>query len=57
MVAKNYVAAMDPFLQLMQKDRSHADAAGRRGLLKVFELLGDNPKVSEYRRRIATLLL
>ena len=55
-VAKNYVAAMDLLLQLMQKDRSYADDAGRRGLLKVFELLGDDPRVGEYRRRMATLL-
>jgi putative thioredoxin len=55
-VAKNYVAAMDLLLQLMQKDRSYADDAGRLGLLKVFELLGDDPRVGEYRRRMATLL-
>lgn len=55
-VAKNYVAAMDLLLQLMQKDRGYADDAGRRGLLKVFELLGDDPRVGEYRRRMATLL-
>ena len=47
---------MELLLQLMQQDRSFGDDAGRRGLLKVFELLGDDPRVSQYRRRMASLL-
>ena len=47
---------MDLLLQLMQKDRSYGDDAGRHGLLQVFELLGDDPLVSRYRGRMASLL-
>ena len=30
--------------------------AGREGLLRVFELLGDDPRVNQYRRRMTSLL-
>ena len=53
---EDYETAMDLLLQLMQKDRSFDDDAGRRALLKVFELLGDDPRVALYRRRMASLL-
>jgi putative thioredoxin len=55
-VAKDYETGMDLLLQLMQKNRSFSDDAARRGLLKVFDMLGDDRRVSAYRRRMATLL-
>jgi len=55
-VEKDYEAGMELLLQLMQKDRSFGNDAGREGLLKVFELLGDDPRVSRYRSRMANLL-
>ncbi len=55
-VERDYETAMDLLLRLMQKDRSFGDDAGRQGLLKVFELLGDDPRVGQYRRRMASLL-
>jgi putative thioredoxin len=55
-VDRDYETAMDLLLQLMQADRSFGDDAGRRGLVKVFDLLGDDPRVGEYRRRMASLL-
>jgi putative thioredoxin len=55
-VERNYDAAMELLLQLMQKDRAFGDDAGRLGLLRVFELLGDDPRVGQYRRRMASLL-
>ena len=55
-VERDYEAAMELFLQLMQKDRDYGDDAGRLGLLQVFELLGDDPRVNVYRRRMASLL-
>ena len=55
-IEQDYDTAMELLLQLMQKDRSFGDDAGRRGLLKVFELLGDDPRVSQYRSRMASLL-
>ncbi len=48
--------ALELLLQLMQRDRSYEDDAGRRGLINVFELLGDDPRVSQYRRRMANLM-
>ena len=56
LVEKDYEAGMDLLLQLMQKDRSFGDDAARHGLLKVFEMLGDDPRVSTYRRRMAAVL-
>jgi putative thioredoxin len=53
---QDYDTAMELLLELMRKDRSFGDEAGRRGLLKVFELLGDDPRVHQYRRRMTTLL-
>ena len=55
-VGKDYDNAMELLLELMQKDRSYGDDAGRNTLLKVFELLGDDPRVSRYRSRMANLL-
>ena len=55
-VEQDYDAAMELLLELMQKDRSFGDDAARNGLLKVFELLGNDPRVGQYRRRMASLL-
>ncbi len=55
-VDEDYDMAMDLMLQLMQKDRGYGDDAARIGLLKVFELLGDDPRVGRYRSRMASLL-
>ena len=53
---QDYETAMELLLRLMQENRNFCDGAGRRGLLKVFELLGDDPRVNLYRRRMANLL-
>ena len=53
---RDYDAAAELLLQLMKKDRSFGDDAARNTMLKVFELLGDDPRVSQYRRRMASLL-
>ena len=55
-IAQDYDRAVDLLLQLMRNDREFEDDAGRRELLKVFELLGEDPRVSQYRRRMASLL-
>ena len=55
-VSQDYDTAMELLLELMQKDRSFGDDAGRNTLVKVFDLLGDDPRVSTYRRRMASLL-
>lgn len=55
-VEQDYDPAMALLLELMKKDRSFGDDAGRNTLLKVFELLGEDPRVGQYRRRMASLL-
>jgi len=55
-VDQDYETAVELLLDLMQKDRSYDDGAARRGLVQVFELLGDDPRVSRYRKRMASLL-
>ena len=55
-VEQDYDTAMELLLELMKKDRGFGDDAGRNTLLKVFELLGDDPRVNQYRRRMASLL-
>jgi putative thioredoxin len=53
---RDYDSALELLLELMHGDRSFGDDAGRRALLKVFELLGDDPRVNQYRRRMTSLL-
>lgn len=55
-VERDYDRAMELLLELMKKNRGYGDDAGRLTLLKVFELLGDDPRVSRYRSRMASLL-
>ncbi len=55
-VDQDYDAAMTLLLQLMQKDCGFGEDAGREGLLRVFELLGNDPRVRQYRGRMASLL-
>ena len=50
-------AAMDQYLEIMRRDRDYNQGVGRKGLLDVFQLLGEkDPRVSSYRRKMATLL-
>lgn len=54
---ENYTAALDNFLELMQRDRKFNDDAGRKGLLAVFNLLNNQGDlVSRYRSKMARLL-
>jgi putative thioredoxin len=53
---RDYETAMELLLELMKTNRSFGDDAGRQGLLKIFDLLGDDPRVGQYRRRMASLL-
>ena len=49
--------AMDQLLELLRRDRSFRDDAGRKGLIEVFELLGNSgPLVKRYRRMMASAL-
>lgn len=52
-----YQAAMDQLIAIIQRDREYGDDAGRKGLLQLFELLGNQGDlVSKYRRKLASML-
>ena len=49
--------ALEAFLEIFKRDRGFRDDAGRKGLLAVFELLGDQGElVNSYRRKLFTLM-
>ena len=48
--------AMDNLLKIMQTDRKFGDDAARQALLKLFDMLGDDPAVTRYRARMFNLL-
>lgn len=49
--------AAEDFLTLISRSRAYRDDAGRKGLLRLFELLGaGDPLVPDYRRRLSQLL-
>lgn len=52
----DYDSAMALLLELMRRNRGFGEDAARRALLKVFELLGNDPRVGQYRRLMASLL-
>jgi putative thioredoxin len=53
----DYAAALEQFLEIMKRDRRFDEDAGRRGLLNVFKLLGDDHElVKQFRRKMAPLL-
>jgi putative thioredoxin len=50
-------AAMGAFLYILEHDREFRDDIGRRSLLAVFELLGNEGElVQQYRRRLFNAL-
>ena len=56
-VKGDYAAAMTQFFEIMKRDRRFKEDIGRRSLLDVFELLGDDHElVHQYRRMMAKLL-
>lgn len=55
-LAGEYEAGMDEYLDIMRRDRQHNDEAGRRGLLAAFELLGNDERVTPYRRKMFNLM-
>jgi len=52
-----YDKALEQLLEIMRRDRQYGDDAGRKGMLKVFEMLGGKGElVSRYRQKMAGLL-
>ncbi len=55
--AGDYGTALAEWLDLMRRNRSFGEDAGRRSLLQVFDVLGEQDAlVAQYRRRMASLL-
>ncbi len=52
-----YAQAMDELLEIIRRDRSLGDDAGRKTMVSVFNLIADQDElVSEYRRKLAAAL-
>ena len=52
-----YEAALQQFMDLMRRDPQFEEEAGRKGLIAIFEMLGnEDPLVITYRRRLFSLL-
>lgn len=52
-----FEVAFENLLEIVKRDRNYNDDAGRKALLKLFELLGDDHElVSSYRRKLAMAL-
>ncbi len=53
----NYEEALKDFLQIVQKDKNYGNETGRKGMIAVFNLLGEgNPLTKEYRKKLAMAL-
>jgi len=48
--------AVTTLLELMQRDREFGDDGARKTLLSIFEMLGDDPSVGPYRRKMFNYL-
>lgn len=49
--------AMDELLQLMMRDREYGEDGARMGLIAIFDILGQDPLVTKYRRKMASYVL
>ncbi len=49
-------AAMIQLLEIMQKDRGFKDDIGRTTLLKIFDMLGTDPLIDQYRKKMFNFL-
>jgi putative thioredoxin len=57
-LAEQYEHAMDQYLEIIRRDRNFNEGAGRKGMLAIFELLGNEGElISRYRRQMSSLLL
>ena len=49
----DYQTALDQLLQILMRDRQYNDDAGRRAMLSIFDMLGnDHELVASYRRKM-----
>jgi len=55
-VSGNFQTAMDQLLSLVQSDAGYNDGAPKEKLLAMFNVLGDDPLVGQYRRKLFATL-
>lgn len=56
-LAGDHEAALEQFMELLRRDPQFEEGAGRKGLIAIFEMLGnEHPLVVTYRRRLFSLL-
>ncbi len=56
-LAGDYEAALEQFMDILRRHPQFEDGAGRKGLIMLFEMLGNqDPLVATYRRRMFSLL-
>jgi putative thioredoxin len=56
-VSGDFEAAMDHLFEIMRRDRGFEDDAGRKGLISVFEIIGNEDKrVQRYRSKMFNIL-
>ncbi|MBF0176915.1 MAG: thioredoxin [Magnetococcales bacterium] len=54
---QQYEPGMDQFLEVIKRDRTFQEEAGRKALLQAFDMLGvTNPLVRTYRSKLSTIL-
>ena len=54
--AEHFEAALELLLELLRRDRNYEDQAARKGMVRIFERLGDDPLAARYRSKMASLL-
>ena len=57
MTRERFEEAMEQFLALMVRDREYGDDAAKSSLIAAFDVLGQDPMVSKYRRKLASYIL
>ncbi|MAT66147.1 MAG: thioredoxin [Gammaproteobacteria bacterium] len=57
-LAGDYEAAMQQYLEILKRDKNYNEGIARRGLIDIFEILGNQGElVSRYRRQMSNYLL
>jgi putative thioredoxin len=56
-MAKDYETALMLFLEIVTRDRTYKDDAGRKGMLAIFDLLGNDHPVTRHYRKMLTMTL
>ncbi|MBD9468493.1 thioredoxin [Pseudoxanthomonas sp. PXM01] len=56
LVAGNSEAALEQFLEMLKRDRAYEDGLARKSLIDAFRVIEDEALVSQYRRKMSSLL-